>query len=108
MASNDFFRKVLLVTQLIPPGRVTTYGLIAKSLGMASSARTVGWALNQAAGDVTVPAHRVVNRLGELSGKAHFATPTLMRELLEAEGVTFINEAVNLKEHLWYPSELED
>lgn len=107
MKNPDFFRKVIIVTKLIPPGKVCTYGAIAKSIGLASSARTVGWALNQTVGDDSVPAHRVVNRLGELSGKAHFETPTRMRELLEEEGVAFIDEAVDLSKHLWQPPELE-
>ncbi len=87
----------------IPTGRVTTYGIIARELGMKSSARMVGWALNSVAGDTSLPCHRVVNRNGELTGKLHFATPDLMRELLEAEGVGFIDDAVDLKKHLWTP-----
>jgi methylated-DNA-protein-cysteine methyltransferase-like protein len=103
---NDFYRRVYELARQIPFGRVTTYGHIAEALGAKSSARMVGWAMNavdSAHRATDVPAHRVINRNGELSGKHHFATPTLMRELLEAEGVEFIGEAVNLEKHLWKP-----
>lgn len=103
---SDFFERVWDVARQVPFGRVTTYGAIAEALGAKSSSRMVGWAMN--AVDSThratdIPAHRVINRNGELSGKQHFATPTLMRELLEAEGVEFVGEAVNLAKHLWKP-----
>ncbi len=84
-------------------GSVTTYGHIAEALGARRSARIVGWAMNSAHTLMDVPAHRVINRNGELTGKMHFATPTLMRELLEAEGIEFIGDAVNLTKHLWIP-----
>lgn len=100
---GDFFERVWDVVRQIPRGKVTTYGHIARVLGMQASARTVGWALNAAAGRADVPAHRVVNRQGELTGRMHFATPTLMRELLEAEGVTFEGDRVRLADHLWIP-----
>ncbi|MEZ4724940.1 MAG: MGMT family protein [Candidatus Kapaibacterium sp.] len=87
----------------IPIGKVTTYGAIAKSIGAKSSARHVGWALNSNQLSSELPAHRVVNRLGELTGKMHFPTPTYMRELLESEGVEFIEDRVNMKKHLWIP-----
>jgi methylated-DNA-protein-cysteine methyltransferase-like protein len=103
---SDFFERVWEVARQVPFGRVTTYGAIAEALGAKSSSRMVGWAMN--AVDSThratdIPAHRVINRNGELSGKHHFATPTLMRELLEAEGVEFVGDAVNLAKHLWKP-----
>ncbi|MCS6807246.1 MAG: MGMT family protein [Bacteroidota bacterium] len=103
---KDFFHRVYEIVRQIPYGRVTTYGHIAEALGARSSARMVGWALNAIDCDcrvVDIPAHRVINRNGELTGKHHFATPTLMRELLEAEGVEFIGETVNLEKHLWKP-----
>jgi len=71
---------------------VTTYGLIAQSLGMKSSARMVGWALNSVAGNIDIPCHRVINRRGELTGRRYFATPNLMRELLESEGIEFFED----------------
>ena len=101
---EDFFQKVFKIVTEIPHGKVTTYGEIAKAIGLKSSARMVGWALNATIGDSTLPCHRVINRNGELTGKRHFRTPTLMRELLENEGIEFIGEAVNLKKHLWKPS----
>ena len=77
--------------------------MLFRSIGMKSSARMVGWALNSAAGDVSLPCHRVVNRNGELTGRMHFATPLFMRKLLMAEGICFIDDAVDLKKHLWKP-----
>ena len=87
MSKNDFFQRVYEVVKTIPVGRVTTYGLIAKKLGSASSARTVGWALNASHNDSSIPAHRVVNRNGLLSGKHHFKGFELMKQLLENEGI---------------------
>lgn len=101
--SNDFFHRVYAVVMRIPYGHVTTYGAIARHLGAGRSARAVGYALNSVADREEIPCHRVVNRNGELSGKMHFATPTLMRELLEAEGVTFEGERVALERHTWDP-----
>lgn len=100
----DFDIRVYAVTMRIPFGMVTTYGHIAAALGARSSSRMVGYALNSVKGRDEIPCHRVVNRNGELTGKLHFATPTAMREALEAEGVEFIGEAVNMKKHLWIPS----
>ncbi|MCX7930848.1 MAG: MGMT family protein [Chlorobi bacterium] len=99
----DFFEEVWALVRQIPRGKVTTYGHIAGALGIRSAARTVGWALNAVAGCSDIPAHRVVNRNGELTGRMHFATPTLMRELLEAEGVSFDGDRVRLERHLWVP-----
>ena len=104
MSKNDFFQRVYKVVRTIPVGRVTTYGLIAKKLGSASSARTVGWALNACHNDSSIPAHRVVNRNGLLSGKHHFKGFDLMKQLLENEGIQVNNDKVvdfNIK--LWDP-----
>jgi methylated-DNA-protein-cysteine methyltransferase related protein len=99
--SPDFFTRVFAIVAQIPYGKVITYGAIAEVLGIKSSARMVGWALNSTAGNYELPCHRVVNRNGELTGKRFFDTPTLMKELLENEGVEFIGEAVNMKKHFW-------
>jgi len=103
---TSFFEQVYDVVREIPVGRVTTYGAIAAFLGTKSSARMVGWAMNASFTVLPkVPAHRVVNRNGMLSGKAHFATPTLMQELLEAEGITIENDTiVKFEEIFWDPS----
>ncbi len=103
---TDFYHRVYDVVRSIPVGKVTTYGAIARALGTGRSSRLVGWALNAVADDMSVPCHRVVNRLGELSGKMYFATPTLMRELLESEGVTFDDEHVRMADHYWEPNSL--
>ncbi len=101
--NKDFFKDTYAVARLIPKGRVTSYGAIARYLGMARSARMVGWAMNGCPADV--PAHRVVNRIGMLSGKVHFPTPTLMQERLEAEGIEVRDDQVqNLKTVYWDPS----
>lgn len=91
---SHFFEDVYEVVKLIPKGRVTSYGAIAKYLGAAKSSRTVGYAMNAAHGLPDIPAQRVVNRNGLLTGKHHFATPTRMQELLEAEGVMVKNDQV--------------
>ena len=107
---QDFFQDVFEVVRLIPKGRVTSYGAIAKYLGTARSSRMVGWAMNAAHSQKkTVPAHRVVNRNGELTGKHHFPTPTLMKELLEKEVVKIVKDKVkNFSKHFWDPmKELE-
>lgn len=104
---ESFFELVFEVARQIPRGRVTSYGAIAASLGARSSSRMVGWAMN-GAGRVrpVVPAHRVVNRNGMLSGKHHFATPTRMKELLEKEGIQVKNDTVvKFKELFWDPAE---
>ena len=107
MSTSDFYDRVYTLVHQIPHGRVTTYGHIAEALGLRSSARMVGWALNAIAltDRVDIPAHRVVNRFGALSGRMHFETPFAMRERLEAEGVTFTGENVDLLKHLWEPGE---
>ena len=94
MDKESFFQDVYEVAKLIPKGRVTSYGAIAKYLGVTRSARVVGWAMNGAITKHDVPAHRVVNRVGILTGKNHFATPTLMKELLEQEGVKVENDQI--------------
>ncbi len=107
---QDFFQNVYAVVRLIPKGRVTSYGAIAKYLGTARSSRMVGWAMNAAhAQKQYVPAHRVVNRKGELSGKHHFSTPYLMQELLEKEGIKVVKDAIkNFDAFYWDPmKELE-
>lgn len=102
---QDFFKKVHQVAMLIPPGRITTYGAIAEFLGTKSSARVVGWAMNAAHGNLDIPAHRVVNRLGMLSGKHHFEGVNLMQQLLESEGVKVIdNQVQNFEQIFWNPS----
>ncbi len=107
-ARKDFFARVWEVVARIPPGRVTTYGHIAEYLGTRSAARTVGWALNAAAGS-DLPCHRVVNRRGELTGRMHFEGPFVMEERLRSEGVTFTEDGrVDLSRHLWIPGQDED
>lgn len=91
-SKNSFFQDVWDVVKLIPKGRVTSYGAIAKYLGTGMSARMVGWAMNSCPGDV--PAQRVLNRNGMLTGKHHFETETTMEELLVADGVKVENDKV--------------
>lgn len=101
----DLYDQIYDIVRSIPEGKVTTYGHIAAAIGARSGARLVGWALNAVAlsDRIDIPCHRVVNRLGELSGRMHFETPFVMRERLEAEQITFVNEAVDLSRHLWIP-----
>ena len=102
----NFFERVYEVVILIPPGRVTTYGSIAKYLGAARSSRMVGWAMNVSHNRLEVPAHRVVNRIGMLSGKHHFPGSNLMEQLLENEGVVVENNQVqDFKNTFWDPAE---
>jgi methylated-DNA-protein-cysteine methyltransferase-like protein len=107
--SLNFFQKVYEVARQIPYGRVTSYGAIAKYLGAARSARMVGWAMNASHNLEDVPAHRVVNRKGLLTGKHHFDGTNLMQQLLESEGVEVIDYQIqNLEKHFWDPfKELE-
>ena len=101
---SDFFKDVYDVVRLIPEGRVTSYGAIAKYLGSARSSRMVGWAMNAAHALPDVPAHRVVNRKGLLTGKMHFGEPELMENLLKAEGVFVKNDQIiNFEKHFWDP-----
>ena len=109
MSKQSYFDLVYYVTQKIPRGRVSTYGAIADYLSLGS-ARMVGWALTQSnrSGLGDVPAQRVVNRKGELSGRNNFATPTLMQELLESEGVKVVNDrVVDFDKVFWHPQELD-
>jgi len=106
MPSSDFnfFEKVHAVARNIPYGRVTSYGAIAKYLGTTRSARMVGWAMNAAHNDETIPAHRVVNSKGILTGKHHFDGINLMQQLLENEGAIIENyQIINFKEMFWKP-----
>jgi len=101
----SFFDKVYAVVRLIPYGRVTSYGSIAAFLGSRGSACIVGWAMNASHGDISIPAHRVVNRNGLLTGKHHFDGTNLMQQLLESEGVVVLeNEIVSLESYFWDPN----
>ncbi len=102
---EDFFEKVFAVVREIPFGRVTSYGAIAKFLGSGGSARTVGWAMNLSHQDsIPVPAHRVVNRNGQLTGKHHFSDANEMQIRLEAEGIVVQEDQIqNFKSHYWDP-----
>ena len=103
--SRNFFEDVYEVVRLIPSGKVTSYGAIAVYLGTKMSARMVGWAMNAAHADETVPAHRVVNREGVLTGKHHFSTSTAMQKSLEREGVKIKKDKIlNFEKHFWDPS----
>ena len=104
MAKENFFEDVYQVVRLIPKGRITSYGAIAEYLGSKGSARMVGWAMNQAHTLPDVPAHRVLNRHGFLTGKHHFASPNQMQELLEAEGIEVQEDQVDFKKYYWNPS----
>jgi methylated-DNA-protein-cysteine methyltransferase-like protein len=100
----NYFDLVYQVVRLIPEGRVTSYGTIAHYLGLKSGARMVGYAMNAAHTMADVPAHRVVNRVGLLTGKNHFSSPTEMQELLEKEGVKIENDQIlNFEKHFWNP-----
>lgn len=109
MAASTFFEKVYAVVKQIPYGKVTSYGAIAKSIGAAKSARIVGYALNNAFALEDVPAHRVVNRKGMLTGKHHFSGTNLMQQLLEGEGISVENNCIqNFEKHFWQPPLEED
>ncbi len=100
-----FFEKVYQVAEQIPYGRVTSYGAIAKYLGTPKSARMVGWAMNASHVNPKVPAHRVVNRIGVLSGKHHFEGTNLMQQLLESEGVEVSEHQIkNFESLFWDPT----
>lgn len=103
---NNFFSKVYVITKLIPYGRVTSYGAIARFLGSGKSARMVGWALNRChTNEDFIPAHRVVNRNGLLTGKHHFGNSTTMEQLLINEGIIVEdNRIINFREKFWDPS----
>ena len=106
-SSDNFFEKSYAIASLIPHGRVTSYGAIATYLGATRSARMVGWAMNNSSNQKKeVPAHRVVNRKGLLTGKHHFDGTNLMQQLLESEGIVVVdNQIQNLDSVFWNPSE---
>lgn len=108
LKDDHFFDSVLDLTKCIPYGRVTTYGAIAKAIGSPNSARLVGWTLSNLAHDrMDIPAHRVINRNGMLSGKAHFNPPELMQELLAREGILVVDDkVVNFKNLFWDPMDI--
>ena len=102
--NDNFFERVYAVARQIPYGKVTSYGAIAKALGTARSARMVGWAMNACHNMDDVPAHRVVNRKGLLTGKHHFDGTNLMQQLLESEGIVVVNnQIVDLEKVYWEP-----
>ncbi len=103
---SDFFYMVFEVVRLVPLGRVTTYGAVASYLGMKGSSRMVGWAMNASHSHHSkVPAHRVVNREGMLTGKSHFKSPSMMQELLEGEGLRVKDDKVqDFKKFFWDPN----
>ena len=101
----DWIEKIYEIVRKIPKGKVTSYGAIAEAIGTKTTARMVGWAMNASHTAIPkVPAHRVVNRNGLLTGRHHFASPTLMQELLEAEKIEIIdNQIINFEKHFWKP-----
>ena len=104
MSKNNFFDKVYNVVRQIPEGKVTSYGAIANYLGVKKSARLVGWAMNASHRDNSIPAHRVVNRVGLLTGKHHFGGTKIMQQLLENEGILIKeNKILNLELYFWDP-----
>ena len=104
MVEENFFERVYAVVRQIPYGRVTSFGAIAKALGTARSARMVGWAMNASHSLDDVPAHRVVNRNGLLTGKLHFDGTNLMQQLLENEGIVVTdNQVQDFKNIFWAP-----
>lgn len=103
--NDNFFERVYEIVRQIPEGKVTSYGAIAKALGAARSARMVGWAMNASHNLDDVPAHRVVNRIGMLSGKHHFEGTNLMQQLLENEGIKVVeNQIIDFEKHFWEPN----
>ena len=104
MEETNFFERVYAVVRQIPYGKVTSYGAIAKALGTARSARMVGWAMNASHHLEDVPAHRVVNRKGLLTGKFHLDGTNVMQQLLESEGIVVKNnQIVDFEAHFWEP-----
>jgi methylated-DNA-protein-cysteine methyltransferase-like protein len=101
----DFYGRVYAIVEQIPRGKVTTYGAIAEVLGMKGSSRMVGQALGAVPEDSDLPAQRVINRIGALSGAHHFGGYDRMRRMLEKEGVTFKREIVDMEKHFWSPKE---
>lgn len=108
MSNDNFFERVYAIARQIPFGKVTSYGAIAKALGTARSARMVGWAMNASHKLEDVPAHRVVNRNGLLTGKMHFDGTNLMQQLLENEGIVVVdNQIMDLEKHFWSPKSID-
>ncbi|AWG20517.1 cysteine methyltransferase [Flavobacterium faecale] len=104
MENTNFFERVYTVARQIPFGRVTSYGAIAKAIGAGRSARMVGYAMNASHTMEDIPAHRVVNRRGLLTGKFHFDGTNLMQQLLESEGIVVVdNQIINFEKHFWQP-----
>lgn len=105
-SGNDFYQNVYEVVRLIPSGRVSSYGAIARYLGTGRSSRLVGWAMNASHSlAVPVPAHRVVNRNGMLTGKHFFGQPNRMQQLLEAEGLRIVDDQIlDFEKHFWDPA----
>ena len=104
MKEPDFFELVYAIVREIPHGRVTSYGAIAKALGTPKSSRMVGYAMNAAHVHPDIPAHRVVNRIGLLTGRHHFGSPDRMEQLLQAEGIEVNdNQIVHFEAHFWDP-----
>jgi len=104
MSTDNFFERVYAIARQIPYGKVTSYGAIAKALGAARSARMVGWAMNASHNIDNVPAHRVVNRKGLLTGKHHFDGTSLMQQLLESEGIKVVNnQIIDFEAIFWQP-----
>ena len=102
--NDNFFERVYEIARQIPEGKITSYGAIAKALGAARSARMVGWAMNASHNHDDIPAHRVVNRKGLLTGKHHFNGTNLMQQLLENEGIKVIdNQIIDFEKHFWEP-----
>ena len=110
MTEKSFFEKVYDLARQIPFGRVCTYGIIAKHIGSPQAARMVGWAMNKCGKEKEfVPAHRVVNRNGLLTGKHHFANYNTMKELLESEGIKIVDDKIqDLEGVLWYPEKMNE
>lgn len=106
---ENFFSDVFDIVRLIPRGRVTTYGAIASYLGLKSGARMVGWAMNASHAEKNVPAHRVVNRAGLLTGRHHFETPVTMEKRLLKEGIKVKNHQVQeFQSRFWSPEQLNE
>jgi methylated-DNA-protein-cysteine methyltransferase-like protein len=100
----SFFERVYQVARQIPAGKVTSYGAIARAIGSAQSSRMVGYAMNASHNQPDIPAHRVVNRNGLLTGKHHFQGTSLMQQLLENEGIQVVNNQIqDFKKHFWTP-----
>lgn len=109
MKEKDFYERIYDLVKLIPEGKVTSYGAIARYLGAPQSSRVVGWAMNNAHGQHDIPAHRVVNRNGMLTGKHHFPGTNTMQRMLESEGVEVVNDQIqDFPNFFWDPNELHD